>query len=175
MRRHIALGEKFARWVETEGKEKFRLVTRPRFALTVLRIKGRREREGKGGVEMHEKGKTETKVSEGIAGDEAQLISPPSIPTTALGQDLEDGREMMKKEILEESNRVTKVVYERINAKGEIFLTSSMIKDVYAIRVVGANERVEERHLRRAFEILMEVTDEVLSEERKMESKIGGR
>lgn len=62
----------------------------------------------------------------------------------------------------EESNALTKEVYETINSRGEIFLTSTVIKGIYAIRVVSANPAAEEKYVRRAFEILVEVTEEVL-------------
>lgn len=39
VRRHIELGEKFAGWMRSEGKDLFEIVSLPRFALTVLRVK----------------------------------------------------------------------------------------------------------------------------------------
>ena len=52
----------------------------------------------------------------------------------------------------EKSNELTKKVYERINAKGEIFITSSMLEGVFVIRVVSANELAEEKYVRGAFD-----------------------
>ena len=75
--------------------------------------------------------------------------TPSSIPPTSQTRD---------------TNHLTKVLYERINAAGEIFLTSSVVKGIYSIRVVSANERADEAHLRRAFEILVEGTEAVVSE-----------
>ncbi|KAI9709484.1 MAG: hypothetical protein M1820_003244 [Bogoriella megaspora] len=66
-----------------------------------------------------------------------------------------------------EGNRVTKEVYERINASGEIFITSGVVAGVYAIRVVSATERTEEKYLRKAFDILVNTAEEVLGEEKK--------
>jgi hypothetical protein len=41
---------------------------------------------------------------------------------------------------------VTKEVYELVNRQGEIFLTSSVIAGNYAIRVVSANPKAEEKY-----------------------------
>ncbi|OGM49514.1 aromatic-L-amino-acid decarboxylase [Aspergillus bombycis] len=62
----------------------------------------------------------------------------------------------------EKHDALTKEVYELINARGEIFITSTVVSGIYAIRVICANEAAEEKYLRRAFEILVETTDEVL-------------
>lgn len=68
-------------------------------------------------------------------------------------------------QIDEASNAITKEVYELINSRGEIFITSSVIAGVYAIRVVSANPAAEEKYLRRAFEILVQTTEEVLQKQ----------
>ncbi|KAL4894687.1 pyridoxal phosphate-dependent transferase [Aspergillus ambiguus] len=44
----------------------------------------------------------------------------------------------------EASNALTKEIYELINARGEIFITSTIIAGVYSIRVVSANTSAEE-------------------------------
>ncbi|KAL8829238.1 MAG: hypothetical protein Q9170_006259 [Blastenia crenularia] len=157
--RHIKLGECFARWVREEGNDLFEIVSGPRFALTVLRVKLLRKSQGHytKGIVNGDQGKTEVKINDGVASGDAKPIingvngkhSPP------------DAR------LLEEENMVTKEVYERINAAGEIFLTATLVKDVYAIRVVSANEQTDEAHLRKAFEILMWTTREVLTEREK--------
>lgn len=61
----------------------------------------------------------------------------------------------------EEQDKLTKDVYEMVNKRGEIYLTSSVVGGVYVIRVVSANPLAEERNVRRAFEILVEVAEEV--------------
>ena len=156
VRRHITLGEKFGGWVKEEGKDLFQIVSGPRFALTVLRVKMPDERaEGSSNDIMinGDKGMTQPKINEGVANDDAvqQIINGVS----------EEAK------TLEETNTVTREVYERINAAGEIFLTGTMIKDVYGIRVVSANEQTDEAHLRKAFEILARTTGEVLEEREK--------
>jgi aromatic-L-amino-acid decarboxylase len=60
-----------------------------------------------------------------------------------------------------EQDKITKDVYELVNKRGEIYITSTIIGGVYAIRVVSANPLAEEQNIRRAFEILVETTEEV--------------
>ncbi|KAI4221933.1 MAG: hypothetical protein L6R36_006535 [Xanthoria steineri] len=159
VKRHIGLGEIFANWVKNEGSDLFELVAPPRFALTVLRVKLPEEKREKATTPfvMSKAATTETKVDEGLASND---IFP--LPNEA------DGGPQI--DTLTRTNALTKEVYERINSTGDILLTSTMIKDCYAIRVVGANEQTNEQHLRKAFEILTRTTEEVL---RKLESKAG--
>lgn len=79
------------------------------------------------------------------------LSSPPNASKGAISTDLTT------------TNTLTKQVYELINRRGEIYLTSTLLDDVYAIRVVSANPKADEMHVRRAFEILVEVAEEVRS------------
>lgn len=149
--RHIELGERFAEWVKDEGKDLFEIVSGPRFALTVLRVKIPDE-SGKGytnGTTNADGGVTETQINDGVANGVVQPV------INGINGEART---------LEEANTVTKKVYEKINESGEIFLTSTMIKDMYAIRVVSANEQTDEQHLRRAFDILVRTSLEVLSE-----------
>ncbi|KAJ8058889.1 hypothetical protein OCU04_011873 [Sclerotinia nivalis] len=62
---------------------------------------------------------------------------------------------------IDAQNSITKEVYELINKRGEIYLTSSVVGGTHAIRVVSANEKAEEKYIRRAFEILVETTEEL--------------
>lgn len=62
----------------------------------------------------------------------------------------------------EACNVLTKEVAELVNARGEIFITSSVVAGVSAIRVVSANLAAEEGYVRRAFEILAQTAKEVL-------------
>lgn len=59
------------------------------------------------------------------------------------------------------STAITREVYETINARGEIYLTSSVVAGVYVIRQVCGSPMAEEKNVRRAFEILVEVTEQV--------------
>ena len=138
--RHIVLGSKFAGWIR-ERPELFLITTPPAFALTVFTIVPPGiARLGK----ALPNGTTESRVNEGLATEE---VTP---RTTS------DHRER--------ANALTKEVYERINASGKLFLTSSIFNGVYAIRVVSANEQTNERSLRAAFELIVSVTQEVLGE-----------
>jgi aromatic-L-amino-acid decarboxylase len=60
-----------------------------------------------------------------------------------------------------EQDQLTKEVYELVNSRGEIFITSSVIGGVYVIRVVSANPLADEKNIRRAFEILVETAEEI--------------
>lgn len=70
-------------------------------------------------------------------------------------------------------NSITKEVYELINKRGEIYLTSSVVAGTYAIRVVSANPKAEEKYIRRAFEILVETTEELRDGEIRNENVNG--
>ncbi|KAI4249141.1 MAG: hypothetical protein L6R40_000599 [Gallowayella cf. fulva] len=146
--RHIELGDLFADLVKKEGKGLFELVAKPRFALTVLRVKV----PGEVSNETRDEGRTETKMNEGVMSD--------NLHDVLIVKD--DDKKSSDDGLLSQGNAVTKEVYETINAAGEIFLTGTLIKDVYAIRVVGANEQTDEAHLRKAFDILVKTTKNVL-------------
>ncbi|KAK2746153.1 hypothetical protein FQN55_005782 [Onygenales sp. PD_40] len=60
------------------------------------------------------------------------------------------------------SAAITKTVCETVNSRGEVFITSSVVDGVTVIRVVSGNPLAEEKYVRRAFEILVSVTEEVL-------------
>ncbi len=62
-----------------------------------------------------------------------------------------------------EANALTREVYELINSRGEIFLTSAVVGGTYAIRVVSANPKAEEKYIRNAFEIIVRTAEEVLN------------
>ena len=66
----------------------------------------------------------------------------------------------------DQENEITKEVFEKINAEGQVYLTSTVVKGVYAIRVVSANELADEEHIKRAFEVLV-ATTEIVQEERQ--------
>lgn len=57
-------------------------------------------------------------------------------------------------------SEISKEVYEAVNADGEIFITSSVVDGSYVIRVVSGNHRIEESHLVRAFDIIVEKAEE---------------
>ncbi|XHG06100.1 hypothetical protein AWENTII_009308 [Aspergillus wentii] len=64
----------------------------------------------------------------------------------------------------EACNELTKQVYELVNARGEVFITATLIAGVYAIRVVSANTEADEKYVRRAFDIIVQATEDILRE-----------
>ena len=138
IRRHIIMGEKFAAWVK-ERDDLWEIVAPPAFALTVITIAlpARSKR-------SIPNGSTDPRVNEGV-------VTSDILPSTS-----EQNRNR--------TNVLTKKVYERINSAGEIFLTNGVVKGIYAIRIVSANERADEAHLRRAFDILVDTAEKVISE-----------
>lgn len=61
----------------------------------------------------------------------------------------------------EAQDKLTQDVYELVNKKGEIYITSSVVGGDYVIRIVSSNPLADEKNLRRAFEILVETAEEV--------------
>lgn len=57
---------------------------------------------------------------------------------------------------LEVQNRITKAVYEKINEEGKVYITSTVVDGIYAIRVVGAGPKVRRETLDRAFAVVVE-------------------
>ena len=147
IRKHIAMGETFASWIR-KRKDLFTIIAPPAYALTVLTLAPP--------ANTHlpkTDGPSEPDVNAGLA---TSNILPHATS---------------KESQLPRTNALTKIIYERINAAGEIYLTSSVVKGVYSIRVVSANERADEAHLRKAFEILVNTTEGVLKEEREKDGE----
>lgn len=143
IRNHIQLGEMFHGLVKSRP-DLFRVLTPPAFALTVLTIVPPRH-----GSAQPE---TNTHLTNGVSTGNANSDAP-------IGE-----TEIIKSSVTDNhANTLTQEIYERINAEGKIFLTSSVVKGVYAIRVVSANPKADEKHLRRAFEILVGTTEVVLA------------
>ena len=64
-------------------------------------------------------------------------------------------------ENIDEQNKLTKEVYELINKRGEIYITSTVMGGVYAIRIVSGSPFADESYLKKAFRILVETAEEV--------------
>lgn len=137
IRNHVTLGLLFHSLVLSRP-DLFRVPTPPAFALTVLTVVPRPATS----KDIHPSGPTDTGVNEGLVRDDAMPAA--------------------KNRLLAEANEVTKEVYELINSRGEIFLTSSVVEGMYTIRVVSANPKAEEKYIRKAFDILVKTTEEVL-------------
>lgn len=125
----LALGNLFTEKVKSRP-DLFEIVTKPDFALTVLRVRSA------------------------------------ATPTASNGTNGTDGTNGVTKhhvaQVDEKANEITKKVYELINSRGEIYLTSSVIAGIYVIRVVGVSMQADEAHTLRAFDILVNTTEEVL-------------
>ncbi|KAL3412859.1 pyridoxal phosphate-dependent transferase [Aspergillus fumigatus] len=81
-----------------------------------------------------------------------EIITKPAFCLTVFrikSPSLQSNAESSVPRIDDASNAITKEVYELVNSRGEIFITSSVIAGVYAIRVVSANPAAEEKYLRR--------------------------
>ena len=138
VRRHLVMGEKFAAWVR-ERDDLWEIVTPPAFALTVITIAPPAPSKG-----VLPNGTTNPKINEGL--------------------EAADGLPSTDEKDRDRTNALTKEVYERINSAGEIFLTNGVVKGIYAIRVVSGNEKADEAHLRRAFDILVDTAETAISE-----------
>ncbi|KAG9701226.1 dopa decarboxylase-like protein, partial [Aureobasidium melanogenum] len=67
-------------------------------------------------------------------------------------------------EMLELANANTKKVYEKVDQSKKVFLTSSLVGDAYAIRVVSANPLASEQGIRKVFGLLVEAAEEEVLE-----------
>ena len=99
------------------------------------------------------------------------ILTPPAFALTVFNIGLPHQKALVQPSTpgnqYEEVNKVTKTVYELINSRGEIYLTSTVLNGIYAIRVVSANPKAEEKYVRRAFDILVSTTEEVLDQRRE--------
>lgn len=144
IRNNIQLGEMFHGLVKTKP-DLFRVFTPPAFALTVLTVVP-----DPTSAQALSGSLPDPRVTEALASDG---ILPPA------GSQAGD-----------RANTITKKIYETINAAGEIYLTSSIVKGTYTIRVVSANPKADEKHLRRAFDILVETAEGILKREKTLNS-----
>ena len=140
IRNHVQLGKMFHDCVKSRS-DLFTVIAPPAFALTVFTVKPVREEQG-----------PSASVEPSCLLQENKMGAVETLPAY-------DERQVKR------ANEVTKRVYEAINAGGEIFLTSTLIKGVYAIRVVSANLKTDEQHLRRAFDILVRTAQDVVDQE----------
>ncbi|EON64014.1 aromatic-L-amino-acid decarboxylase [Coniosporium apollinis CBS 100218] len=133
IRNHIELGELFHSLVKGRP-DLFSVLTGPAFALTVITVVPKRPQQ-------------------------MRNASKPDPRHEAFTNDFTPDAE---KQALLDANAVTKEVYELVNSRGEIFITSGVVDGTYTIRIVSANANTEEKYIRRAFEILVETAEEVL-------------
>ena len=65
------------------------------------------------------------------------------------------------------TDALTREVLKTINDRGEIFLTSTLVDGLYAIRVVCAIPSAKEKYIREAFNIMVKTTEEVMGKHTK--------
>lgn len=63
---------------------------------------------------------------------------------------------------LEEQNTITKIMHEDVNREGKIFLSSTVVGGVFAIRHCPATPSVEEEHVKKHFEVLVAAAEKTL-------------
>ncbi|KAH0562168.1 hypothetical protein GP486_003131, partial [Trichoglossum hirsutum] len=133
IRSTVKLGELFYSMVQSRP-DLFEVLTPPAFALTVLSV---------------------------VPHPRSPALASGPQPSTARGAYSNSFTPDATSQALIDSNLLTKQVYEAVNSRAEIFITSVVVKGIYVIRVVSANPKAEEKYIRRAFEILVETTEEV--------------
>lgn len=137
IRKHIALAKYFASLVR-QRPDRFEIVSGPSFALTVLRCVPPQDNTGS----------LQEGISNGSHRAEDEMNNFEAKRNTALS---------------DAANALTKRVYDLVNGRGELFLTSAMINGIFVIRVVSANESADEKHLRGAFDTILAASEEVLA------------
>ena len=138
IRHHLKLGELFASLVRSR-RDLFRIVVEPAFALTVLSIRSASNKP--------------VLTNGNVDGGDPR---PDQDSHVGVECDADD-------ETLRASNEVTKKVYARVDEQKEYFLTSTVVGDVHAIRVVSANPLAEEKYIRGVFAHLVDIAKQVLS------------
>ena len=135
VRKGIDLGDTFAQLIRSR-EDLFRLIAPPRFALTVFTVKPH-------------------------AG--SRPVLDVRLDGTPDAKPDPDRQTASADEHLQKANAVTKAVFELVQRRGDFFLTSSVIADVYAIRVVSGNALADETFVREVFALLVSSTEEVLA------------
>ncbi|KAI0482442.1 pyridoxal phosphate-dependent transferase [Xylariaceae sp. FL0804] len=138
VRRGVGLAERFADRLRARP-DLFELVAGPRFALTLFRVI----------VPANANANANANASQGGGGDGLEKEE-------AQGEQEEQGRR----------NALTQRVYDAVLADGRIFLSSTVLSSgVYAIRHNPAGRAVEEHHVDRHFDVIVEVAERVRAAE----------
>lgn len=132
IRKHIKLGEYFSSLLQSKS-DVFSITTQPAFGLVTFQIK------------------PNTTKTSGAAADQ------PDPRHEAYTNDFTPTAEAQYQE---DVNKRTKEVYERVNSKGEYFLTSTVICGQYVIRVVSATVLSEEKWMKGCFEEILRAVEE---------------
>jgi aromatic-L-amino-acid decarboxylase len=130
IRKHVKLGEYFHELL-LQKPELFSVTTKPAFGLVTFQVKPKM----------------------GMSGKAANQADPTH---EALQNDFHADAEAQYREMV---NQRTKEVYEKVNAKGDFFLTSTIVGGQYVIRVVSATLKSEEKWMKQLFDELVEITE----------------
>jgi aromatic-L-amino-acid decarboxylase len=133
IRKHIKLGEYFHDLLKSRS-DVFSITTEPAFGLVTFQVK------------------PTPPTSNDTAADK------PNPSHEAYLNDFSPDAEAQYKEAV---NQRTKEVYEKVNSKGDFFLTSTVICGTYVIRVVSATILSEEKYLKGVFDALVEAAGEM--------------
>jgi len=146
IRNHIKLGELFHSLVRSKP-DLFRVLTPPAFALTVLTV---------------------------VPRPSSPSVTAASQPNPVHEAYTNDFTPDAGSQAAVDANALTKEVYELVNRQGEIFLTSSVIAGHYAIRVVSANPKAEEKYIRKAFGVLVQAAESVVGRDASSKPTLNG-
>ena len=142
IQRHCDMGEQFAAWIR-DRNDLYTVIAGPSFALNVFAVKP---------------------PTSNHQADTTSITAENGVPTATLSEShLADGLATDSAAAFseEEANALTRAVYETINAAGKIFITSTVVNGVYAIRVVSANPLADLVHLRAGLDEIVRVSEEV--------------
>ncbi|KAH6668578.1 pyridoxal phosphate-dependent transferase [Plectosphaerella plurivora] len=74
-------------------------------------------------------------------------------------------KDLPEAEAEKERNEVTEALCDRVNEEGQVYITPTVLNGLHAIRVcTGVSARMEERHVQRAFDILVKGAEELLAQ-----------
>lgn len=96
-----------------------------------------------------------------------ELVAGPRYALTVFrlrGKGRAAGGGAVEEATLEEQNAVTKTLCDLLNAEGKIFLSSTVVGGVFAMRHCPATPFVEEDHVQKHFEIIVEAAERVLAQ-----------
>ncbi|KAL2165673.1 hypothetical protein VTG60DRAFT_4043 [Thermothelomyces hinnuleus] len=89
-----------------------------------------------------------------------EIVTGPSFALTVFRVAAKSGEEPTPEE---ERNALTKALYERANASGKIWLTSTNLDGKFAIRLMTGVRTTERQHIETAVKLLTEIAEEVIT------------
>ncbi|ERF69359.1 hypothetical protein EPUS_08832 [Endocarpon pusillum Z07020] len=170
----LRVGETFTAMV-VERRDLFEIIATPRFALTCLRLRpdvaaAARMKQRQVNEKIYMSGDTE------LPHPRSDRIASLGASDTGEGQMLKvdaqsnlpghDGAEQASETL---ANNLTKDIADLINSRGEIFITPTTTARKTLIRVVSGNPAASKEHAKKAFDIIVRTTEEVLDKCRQDE------